>query len=105
MIKVVPRTGHFVELREMLYPKEKRRYQINEQTSAHFQQQLRLIHSAALSYTIPLHAKSFMDVCRMSPLAWHQQPLLQDLLQSTGQQPLDRITVDVEVLVGEKKQA
>lgn len=99
-VKVVPRSNYFKELREILFEHTDKKHYKNDKTVSLFKQQFHLLDQIPLSYSIELNQAQLLNLIRMSPLAWNLKKEQRDAMISHD---ISSITVDLDVLVGQKK--
>lgn len=96
LVKVVPRSNYFKELREALYRNKQKRAYTNDEIVSLYKQHFQLIDMFNLCYTRELTQAELINVVRMSPLAWNLNKNPMEL-NSLG---VSEITVDLDILVG-----
>lgn len=100
VIKVVPHSHYLKELRETLFVgSEKKNYQ-NDKTVDLFKEHYQLLDQIHLNYTKTLHTDELHNLVQMTPLAWSSE---QSDQQAFTNRDFGEITVDLEILVGVKK--
>ena len=99
LIKVVPEENYLKEMREVFYQddKEKQTYS-NEKVVTKFKEEMTLISQERLTYQVPVPTERQEDLLAMSPLKWGASP---ESLKKAQETPIEFITVDVLVLIGE----
>lgn len=98
LIKVVPGSEYLKELREAFYPEDERKQQYSNQAVVDkFQENFQESEEHRLTYVFEVPEISQLSLLEMSPLEWGVSPEIKKELQ---QNPLKRITIDLEVLIG-----
>ncbi len=99
LIKVVPKSGYLQELRTAFYADSEKETYSNEETVERFQEKFRLTDRKSIQYTKKLDRSSLEVLVAMTPLAWNaDERKVAAFLQKTPK----AITVDLEILIGEK---
>ncbi|WP_190279589.1 putative RNA methyltransferase [Ornithinibacillus gellani] len=101
LLKVVPQHGYLREIRELVYQGSDKQTYSNDQTIARFDENFQLIERIRLTYPIHLNKEAQAWLLEMTPLTWS---LDSDSRQHIIEQDMSTITIDVEILVGRKKQ-
>lgn len=101
MIKVVPGSNYLVELREGLYQSEEKKTYTNEETVALFKEHFCSVRIENVRYRKQLNQSELINLVKMSPLSWNAG---EDALTKLYDKEHFEITVDVDVLIGEKPQ-
>ena len=101
ILKIVPQENYLKELRQAFYPDqpEKQQYS-NERVVAKFADSLELVGRQRVTYEFEIPEKNQQDLLAMSPLEWQVSPAIKEQLT---QDPLKKITIDVELLKGNKR--
>lgn len=101
VLKIVPQQDYLKELRQAFYPDqpEKQQYS-NERVVAKFAESLELTERQRVTYEFDIPEKNRQDLLAMSPLEWQ---VSQDVKERVYQNPLKKITIDVELLKGNKR--
>ncbi len=101
VLKIVPQQDYLKELRQAFYPDqpEKQQYS-NERVVAKFVESLELTERRRVTYEFDIPEKNRQDLLAMSPLEWQ---VSQDVKERVYQNPLKKITIDVELLKGNKR--
>ena len=101
VLKIVPQQDYLKELRQAFYPDqpEKQQYS-NERVVAKFAESLELTERRRVTYEFDIPEKNRQDLLAMSPLEWQ---VSQDVKERVYQNPLKKITIDVELLKGNKR--
>lgn len=95
LLKVIPQANYLRELREAFYPEGKP--YTNEAVIDRFNMEMSVEKRTRLTYQFEIPAENQLDLLEMSPLEWHANPLIKQGLMA---KPLERITIDVEILKG-----
>ncbi|MFV0557706.1 MAG: putative RNA methyltransferase [Enterococcus sp.] len=98
VIKVVPRSGYLKELRQAFYPDDvdKQQYS-NQPVIAKFSEAFSESEHFEITYTFDVPKERQLDLLEMSPLEWGVSQTVKQQLQAN---PLDKITIDLDILVG-----
>lgn len=97
LIKVIPEKGYMRELREILYEdSDKQEYQ-NSGTEKFFQENMVMLDSQRVQYSVTLEGSSISDLVNMSPLCWGAT---EQCLQKVLKRDSIELTVDLKVLYG-----
>lgn len=100
VVKVVPQAGYLKELRAAFYPDQKARRQYsNAAVVEKFKEQLDDVSIQRVCYTFDIPQERRLDLLEMSPLEWQVSQQIKTALQAD---PLKQITIDVEILKGNK---
>lgn len=101
ILKIVPQENYLKELRQAFYPDqpEKQQYS-NERVVAKFADSLELVGRQRVTYEFEIPEKNQQDLLAMSPLEWQVSPAIKEQLT---QDPLKKITIDIELLKGNKR--
>lgn len=101
VLKIVPQENYLKELRQAFYPDqpEKQNYS-NERVVTKFTESLDLIERQRVTYEFEIPEKNRQDLLAMSPLEWQVAP---EIKVNLYKHPLEKITIDVELLKGTKK--
>lgn len=101
VLKVVPQSGYLQELRQAFYPNdETKQLYSNEAVVDKFCASMTLLEQQRVTYTFDIPEAQRLDLLEMSPLEWGVSEVIKAQLQA---RPLEKITVDVEILRGKKK--
>ncbi|MGX7204304.1 methyltransferase domain-containing protein [Enterococcus pingfangensis] len=95
VIKVVPQTGYLQELRAVYHPDGKA--YSNEAVIQRFAAEMQIDQRERVTYEFEIPAENRLDLLEMSPLEW-QVPA--EIKANLAQDPLRKITIDVEILKG-----
>ena len=98
LLKVVPQSGYLTELRQAFYPNEieKQSYS-NEAVVKKFETEMHLVERKRITYTFDIPKENQLDLLEMSPLEWG---VTEAVKQGLRENPLEKITVDIEILKG-----
>lgn len=100
VIKVVPNANYLKELRMALYSKDKP--YSNEEIVTNFYTHYPNAQQERVAYTISLSKDNMKDLLRMTPLAWQaSDEQKEELIEN----PFEELTVDVTILIADKKEA
>ncbi|MGM9904077.1 methyltransferase [Enterococcus sp. 10A9_DIV0425] len=101
VLKVVPQEGYLKELRQAFYPDqpEKHHYS-NERVVSKFMESMDLVERQRVSYEFDIPLENRQDLLAMSPLEWQVE---QGVKEALIKNPLKKITIDVELLKGNKR--
>ncbi len=101
ILKIVPQEHYLRELRQAFYPDqpEKQQYS-NERVVAKFAESLEVVRRQRVTYEFEIPEKNQQDLLAMSPLEWQVSPEIKKQLIKS---PLKKITIDVELLKGNKR--
>lgn len=94
VIKVVPQEGYLQQLRKQAFAKTEKENYSNEKTVTHFKEQYSKVEVFRITYTQSLEDVLVPKLLEMTPLGWHMEDLDQTQIQE--------ITIDLDVLIGEK---
>lgn len=94
VLKVVPRAGYLMELREALY--EDKSYQ-NDDTVSLFKEHFELLDVVTMTYTVMLNEENLSHLVQMSPLSWNAS---EEAVDSFLNRSASKITVDLDILIG-----
>ena len=99
VVKVVPGSDYLKELRQVFYEDQasKQTYS-NDLVVDKFQTEMRLLSRERLTYQFTVPAERQMDLLKMSPISWGATA--ESYAQAQAQK-VEKITIDVEILVGE----
>lgn len=95
VIKVVPQTRYLQELRAIYHPDGKA--YSNEAVIQRFSEEMTIDQRERVTYEFEIPAENRLDLLEMSPLEW-QVPA--EVKANLAQDPLRKITIDVEILKG-----
>lgn len=95
VLKVIPQENYLRELREAFYP-EGKPYS-NEAVIDRFNMEMSVEKRTRLTYQFEIPRENQLDLLEMSPLEWQADPLIKQGLMA---KPLEKITIDVEILKG-----
>ncbi|MFB9974621.1 methyltransferase domain-containing protein [Allobacillus sp. SKP2-8] len=99
VVKVVPRAGYLAELREALGKKNEQAYD-NEKITSLFREHFYVVDEISITDRVELSSEERAHLTKMAPLAWHaEQEKIDHFIEDTS----DKITVDLDVLVGRRK--
>lgn len=98
VIKVVPRPNYLKELREAVFEHE--RQYTNDETVTLYKQHFKLLDVIPLCYTKQLNKEELDNLVQMTPLSWSAD---KKRMESFLQRDTGEITVDLDILVGMKK--
>ncbi|NGQ93930.1 methyltransferase domain-containing protein [Brevibacillus sp. SYP-B805] len=101
VIKVLPRPNYLKELREELFDTNSKKVYQNEKTVSLFKEHLQLLEAFQLRYTQNLSQSELPHIVQMTPLAWSAD---RERIKTYLKKDSAEITVDLEILVGMKKQ-
>lgn len=100
LIKVVPRSDYFRELRDELSDHLGKQSYRNDKTVSLFKQHFHVVKWSSLRYTKKLKESDLIDVVKMSPLAWNvEEEVIERVLL---EKRLSEMTIDVDLLIGMK---
>ncbi|MGX7329567.1 methyltransferase domain-containing protein [Enterococcus bulliens] len=100
LIKVVPGADYLKELRRAFYPEDQKKQQYsNERVVEKFSEAFQTYEKQQLTYIFEIPKAQQLDLLEMSPLEWGASSERKKALMN---QPLTRITVDLEILIGKK---
>ncbi|MHC5269751.1 methyltransferase domain-containing protein [Enterococcus sp. LJL98] len=98
LIKVVPGSGYLKELRAAFYPEDQAKQNYSNQAVVDkFQETFHESERHLLTYVFEVPENSQLSLLEMSPLEWGVAPEIKKELQKN---PLKKITIDLEVLIG-----
>lgn len=95
VIKIVPQSGYLQELRAVYHP-DGESYS-NEAVIQRFTEELTLDHRERVTYEFEIPAENRLDLLEMSPLEWKVSA---DIKKKLAENPLRKITIDIEILKG-----
>lgn len=100
VIKVIPRQGYLQELRQAFYPEDVRKQTYsNQPVIEKFCENFPSHQQDQITYQFDVPEDARLDLLEMSPLEWGVTPEVKAQLQ---QNPLNKITIDLDILIGEK---
>ena len=100
VVKVVPRANYLKELRAAFYPEEPAKQQYsNHKVVEKFQQTYTDVTTEVITYVFDIPEEVRLSLLEMSPLEWGVTPERKAFIK---QQPLEKITIDLDVLIGKK---
>ncbi|PTO37775.1 50S rRNA methyltransferase [Enterococcus mundtii] len=101
VLKVVPQSGYLKELRQAFYPDqpEKHHYS-NERVVDKFMESMASVERQRVTYEFTIPEKNRRDLLAMSPLEWQ---VAKEIKEALMEEPLRKITIDVELLKGNKR--
>ncbi|MEY8445414.1 methyltransferase domain-containing protein [Enterococcus ratti] len=101
VLKIVPQQYYLKELRQAFYPDqlEKQQYS-NERVVAKFAESLVVTKRERITYEFEIPEKNRQALLAMSPLEWQ---VSQEIKEQLSKNPLKKITIDVELLKGNKR--
>ena len=102
IVKIVPRPNYLKELREMLFTNRNKKTYTNDETISLFKQHFHLAERFKFSYFKELNQTEFINLIRMSPLAWNAGKEQIDSFINRGSAG---ISVDLDILIGVNKQS
>lgn len=97
LVKVVPKEKYLKELRENLFNGDEKQSYSNDETVKRFKENFRLVRHTSLNYSFQLDKKMAQSFLQMTPLTWGMS---KEEIQALSQKCPDKITVDLDVLVG-----
>jgi len=100
LIKVVPGPHYLGELRECFYEKTDKQSYSNERVVERFHEGFCLLDKQRVSYQVKLDAGDLDHLIRMTPLSWGASD---EKVEQAIEAGIDRITVDLVIMYGEKK--
>ncbi|EOH87871.1 methyltransferase domain-containing protein [Enterococcus pallens] len=95
VLKVIPQENYLRELREAFYPDGKP--YTNEAVIDRFNMEMSVEKRTRLTYEFAIPIENQLDLLEMSPLEWQAEPSIK---QGLMDEPLEKITIDVEILKG-----
>lgn len=99
VIKIIPETDYLKELRTAFFPEDqKKQTYSNQKVLDKFSESMKVIGNERITTVFDIPQERRLDLLEMSPLEWQADPSIKAELQK---QPLEKITVDLRMLVGE----
>ncbi|MBO0454416.1 putative RNA methyltransferase [Candidatus Enterococcus murrayae] len=95
VVKVVPQSGYLQELRAIYHP-DGDTYS-NEAVIQRFTEELSLDYRERVTYDFEIPEENRLDLLEMSPLEWKVPA---DIKAKLAENPLKKITIDIEILKG-----
>lgn len=95
LVKAVPGQAHFEEIRKRVMPEKPHE---NTRVVSHFQEYFTLLEKRTVKTVFPLNAEQAAHVLGMSPILFGIEK------QPAAPMELDRITIDVDILIGRRRQ-
>lgn len=100
LIKIVPEANYLSELRQAFYADDETKQSYsNKKVVRKFSEEMNLISEERLTYTFEVSENLQQDLVKMSPLQWGASV---ESLRKTESQLIEKITIDLLILVGEK---
>lgn len=99
VLKVVPQSGYLKELREYLFDEPIKQKYTNEKTVSRFKEQFSILDYSRITYKVKLSKEFLPSFVEMTPLTWTTS---KEDLTSILQKEFMEITVDFDLLIGEK---
>lgn len=101
VIKIIPEENYLKELRAAFYPNdEKKQSYSNRKVVQRFAEELAVEVDERITYCFDIPEERRLDLLEMSPLEWQ---VSQEVKAELQQRPLEKITIDVRLLVGRKR--
>jgi 23S rRNA (guanine745-N1)-methyltransferase len=100
LIKVVPGSKYFKELRDLFYNKTDKKTYSNDMIIKYFSSQFNVIGTKNIEYKRTLNKESFEHLINMTPLSWG---VGYEEIQKALNFGINDITVDLTVILGTKK--
>lgn len=101
VIKIIPEENYLKELRAAFYPNdEKKQSYSNQKVVQRFAEELAVEVDERITYCFDIPEERRLDLLEMSPLEWQ---VSQEVKAKLQQRPLEKITIDVRLLVGRKR--
>ena len=95
VIKVIPQAGYLKELRAVYHPNGEE--YSNEAVIQRFTEELKIDHRERVTYEFEIPQENRLDLLEMSPLEWQ---VTSEIKAKLADNPLKRITIDIEILKG-----
>lgn len=100
VIKIVPDSNYLQELRRIFYEQTDKESYSNDQTVELFKNNLDLIDTQRVQYSVPMDNTTLGHLIYMTPLSWGTT---EEQLQKVLQMKIKEITVDLTILIGKIK--
>lgn len=101
LIKIVPQSCYLKELRAAFYPDEKSKQEYsNQQVIDKLKEKMTIVAQQRVTYQFDIPEEFQLDLLSMSPLEWQVPRERKEFLTKN---PLQKITVDVDVIKARKK--
>lgn len=101
VIKVIPEGDYLRELRDAFYPNnEQKQTYSNEKVLEKFDEEMNVIKNERICFQFEIPEQHRLDLLEMSPLEWQVDPHIKANLQK---EPLQKITIDVRMVIGRRK--
>ncbi len=103
LLKIVPQSCYLKELRAAFYPdqKDKQSYS-NQAVVQKLSEKMAIVQQKRVTYSFDVPEENRLDLLSMSPLEWQVSP---ERKQFLSENPLRKITIDVDVIKAVKKMA
>lgn len=99
VVKIIPEAGYLKELRAAFFPNDqKKQTYSNQKVIEKFSESMKIIDNERVTTVFEIPEARRLDLLEMSPLEWQADPKIKAELQRN---PLEKITVDLRMLVGE----
>ena len=96
LLKLVPGKRYLVEIRALMGDRLHKEQYSNDAVVSHLSERFRITDRVPVTYTLPLNAEQASTFIRMTPLTFGAAP------ETLDASALDRITIDVELLIAKK---
>lgn len=101
IVKIVPGPHYLKELRDACFDDTDKLVYKNDKTVSLFKEHFHLVDMIHVSYTTRLSQLELLYLVQMSPIAWNSK---KEQLEQFTNQAFSDITVDLDILIGVKKQ-
>lgn len=101
VVKIIPEAGYLSELRASFFPDdEKKQTYSNQKVLDKFSESMKVIEDKRITTVFDIPKERRLDLLEMSPLEWQADSKVKASLKK---QPLEKITVDLRMLVGKTR--
>jgi 23S rRNA (guanine745-N1)-methyltransferase len=99
VVKIIPEAGYLNELRTAFFPNDKKKQTYsNQKVIDKFSEAMKVMEDKRITTVFDIPKERRLDLLEMSPLEWQADPKIKEALRK---HPLEKITVDLRMLVGE----
>ncbi|HHY14343.1 MAG TPA: methyltransferase domain-containing protein [Thermoanaerobacterales bacterium] len=100
IVKIVPQSNYFIELREAVFENNNKKDYSNDGTISLFKQNFQLVEEFRFNYFKKLRNNEIKELVQMSPLSWHVE---RERIDSFINRVFPGITIDLDILIGINK--
>lgn len=97
LIKVMPGSNYLRELRKFFFQSTEKEEYSNKKTVRHFANNLNMIDTQRIQYSMPLTKENLNHLIRMTPLSWSAADKRIEKALNSG---MDSVTVDLTIVTG-----